>query len=932
MTHSCLDNFIRYDDQHHRLMMEGVYLSTMVQQHGTPLYCYSAASIGHAIAQYKSAFESCPLPVTIHYAAKANSRLAILQVIKDCKLGLDIVSVGEMMAGMRAGFSPQDIIYSGVGKTNDDIAFAINNNIGQLNIESFDEIEMVIKAATTIKPKKPIAVAMRVTPDISAGGHSKISTGKAGDKFGIAFDEALAAYKLLLACPYLSPTAIAMHIGSQLTDMAAVEKAYRQLAELIIQLHQQGIALGTADIGGGMAITYNNETPLPLPDYAAMVSTVFSPLKTSTSLKKISIEPGRSIVGRAGVLLCRVILQKQSGGKHITVVDAAMNDLIRPTLYHAYHGILPLVQADPAIDMVPQDVVGGICETGDFLALARKLPKVSNGDTLAVFQAGAYGSVMTSNYNSRLLPAEILISGREHYLIRARQTFNDFFCFRKKHCNIIGRTKHKMKKNTAFDDLGKRANRFSRPVASFFVLLGMGALFLGYWFQNNFQQAPEVASISTADVTSFDAAASGTTDNINNPANSLIGKLANTDKTSKPSNAPDATKKTTAVATTTDAASLTAANINKNDMYGFIQKDTFGKALIRGGVSPAEAYIATQQARKIFPLSSLGENQVVKLDFGKTATNQRFLKQFSVRVGDASELLVRRLDNGTFEASLNQLAVDNSVKLYRFKIDKTGSLATSAEAAGLSQENIQNMVDLLSLDINLQTDIRDGDLMQLMFDESSTAQKDEIGGNLRVVLMASPKTGADNAFFYFIDESGSAGYYNSDGKSQRKMLLATPVDGARITSGFGNRFHPVLGFTRAHKGIDFSAPIGTKVKASGDGVIEVLRWESGYGNYLKIRHRDGYSTAYAHLRGYEKGLAVGSKVKQGQIVAYVGNTGISTGPHLHYEILISNDHVNPSTVKLPALRALAGTDLSKFELVKKDALLRIQNAQIMVKQ
>ncbi|MDI9313338.1 MAG: diaminopimelate decarboxylase [Hydrotalea sp.] len=438
MVHSCLDDFVYYDQ--HQLMMEGVALSTLADHYGTPLYCYSKASVIHAIDQYKSAFAQSPIfnrsagatspEVAIHYAAKANSRLALLQIIKASGIGLDIVSVGEMMAGMRAGFAPQDIIYSGVGKTMADIEFAINNNIGQLNVESFDEINMLVAAAQKIKPAKPIDVAVRINPDISAGAHGKISTGKAGDKFGIAINECFAAYQSLAASPYLAPHAIAMHIGSQLTDMAVVEKAYRQLADLINSLHQKNITIKTADIGGGMAITYDKETPLPLADYADMVGRVFAPLG-AIGLKKIAIEPGRSIIARAGVLLTRVILQKTSGGRHITVVDAAMNDLIRPTLYHAHHAILPLdggnQPSGEAIDMAAQDVVGGICETGDFLALARNLPKFNNGDKLAVLQVGAYGAMMMSNYNTRMMPAEVVVAGTEHRLIRPRQTFDDFF-------------------------------------------------------------------------------------------------------------------------------------------------------------------------------------------------------------------------------------------------------------------------------------------------------------------------------------------------------------------------------------------------------------------------------------------------------------------------------------------------------------------------
>ncbi len=488
-----------------------------------------------------------------------------------------------------------------------------------------------------------------------------------------------------------------------------------------------------------------------------------------------------------------------------------------------------------------------------------------------------------------------------------------------------------MKNNTAFDELGKRANRFSQPVAIVFALLGVGSLFLGYGFRDSFRQAISGGDVPTIETTDYPDAtvADNTGDSVTTPADkAALSKIQTT------SNKAVAKTDANNALPASQIANLSSgtSNINKADLANFTQKDTFGKALIRGGVSPTEAYLATEQARKVFPLSSLGENQVVKLDFGRTLSNQPFLKQFSVRVGDTSELFVKRLENGSFEASLNQLAVNNAVKLYRFKIDKSGGLNSSAEAAGLSPENINNMVNLLGLDINLQTDINENDLIQLLFDDSGATQANELGGNLRVVLISSAKTGKDNAFFYYVDDAGTIGYYNNEGKSQRKMLLATPVDGARLVSNFGMRLHPVLGFTRAHKGIDFAAPTGTKVKASGDGVVEVLRWENGYGNYLKIRHRDGYSTAYAHLSRYEKGITVGSKVKQGQIIAYVGNTGLSTGSHLHYEILVNNDQVNPTTVKLPALRALAGNDLSRFQVVKKDALLRIQNAQIMVKQ
>ncbi|MGI9461600.1 MAG: M23 family metallopeptidase [Alphaproteobacteria bacterium] len=479
-----------------------------------------------------------------------------------------------------------------------------------------------------------------------------------------------------------------------------------------------------------------------------------------------------------------------------------------------------------------------------------------------------------------------------------------------------------MKHFTAFDDLGKRANRFSRPVAIFFTLLGVGSLTLGYGFQNVFQKSPNENALAIADSSPFNQAIDLNQTDIN--GNDIAATELASDAAATPTIQPASQQVV--------ENNSGVPQINKSELSKFIRGDSFGKALIRGGVPPAEAFLATHEARKVFPLASLGQNQVVKLDFGKNIDNKQFLKQFSVRVGDETELLVKRLESGNYEAALNQLTVDNLVKLYRFKINKTGSLASSAEVAGLSRSQSQNLADLLGLDINLQTDIRPNDLIQLLFDESTTAIKDEIGGNLRVVLISSPKSRKDNAFFYYVDETGTVGYYNKDGKSQRKMLLATPVDGARLISKFGLRMHPVLGYTRAHKGIDFAAPIGTRVKASGDGVVTIAKWQTGYGNYLRIRHRNGYSTAYAHLSRYEKGITVGSRVRQGETVAYVGNTGLSTGPHLHYEILINNDQVNPSTVKLPSLRALSGNDLTRFELVKKDALLRIQNAQIMVKK
>lgn len=471
------------------------------------------------------------------------------------------------------------------------------------------------------------------------------------------------------------------------------------------------------------------------------------------------------------------------------------------------------------------------------------------------------------------------------------------------------------KRRTAFEKLGTRANYFSRSVSVFFAVVGFGALFLSYsaknWLGNNSATINQEIALVTDVI--------DTTNNVDTNSNNNKNAF-DENRTAFAKNAFSNGN--------TNPATLTAQQIKKTDLAAFTLRDNFGKALIRGGVSATDAYLATTEARRIYPLSSLGEGQVIKIDFGQASNGQKFLKQASVRIGDATELLVSRTDAGQFIANINNLRVDNSRKLYRFKV--AGSLVASAETVGISRETIQSMVDLLSFDIDLERDIAQGDLIQMLVDETTNNNTNaEVGGNLRVVLISS-QAGKDRSFYYYLAEDGTVGYYDEDGKSQRKMLIRTPIDGARLVSNYGVRLHPILGYTRAHRGIDFAAPTGTPIYAAGDGVVEYVGWKTGYGNYISIRHKNGYSTAYAHMSRFQKDIRIGSIVRQRQTIGYVGNTGLSTGPHLHYEILVAQNQVNPLTVKLDALRALGGNDLIRFQNFKRESLAKIQNAEIMV--
>lgn len=396
------------------LYCEQVPIRRVADAVGTPFYLYSHATLKRHFLAVRDAF-----PATdklICYSAKANTSQALLKLFADLGGGLDIVSGGELYRGMRAGFEPQHIVFSGVGKRADEIDAALEAGILQFNVESLQELETIDRRAALQNKKAPVAI--RVNPDVDPHTHPYISTGMKENKFGINAQDALAAYRLAHQMAHIEIVGIDCHIGSQITAVDPFKDALASLMELIDRLHKEGITIRNLDIGGGLGITYERETP-PAPDeYAAAVMAAV----TDSGLRLI-LEPGRVIVGNAGILVARVLYRKQTPDKQFVIADAGMNDLLRPSLYHAYHEI-KAVTADRRARIVA-DVVGPICESSDFLATERELPDFSQGDLLAVMSAGAYGFAMSSNYCSRVRAAEVMVKGERFDVIRRRETYAD---------------------------------------------------------------------------------------------------------------------------------------------------------------------------------------------------------------------------------------------------------------------------------------------------------------------------------------------------------------------------------------------------------------------------------------------------------------------------------------------------------------------------
>jgi diaminopimelate decarboxylase len=399
------------------LVCSGVPLNEIAERVGTPVFAYNAEAIR---SRYRSLDDSlAPVPHRICFAVKANSNLAVLRILRDLGAGADIVSGGELSRALAAGFSPDRIVFSGVGKTAEELQAAVKTGVCHLNVESREELELLGRIADAEGTQ--VQVGIRVNPGVTTDTHPYISTGKSGIKFGVPSDQVVPAAEYVLRHPKLRLTTLAMHLGSQLVTTEPFVEGIGRLLELIERLKRLGVTtLRIIDIGGGLGIRYAEEPSLDPADFASAVV----PLLAPTGLT-VYLEPGRFLVGSAGVLLTRVLYRKHSGGKEFVVVDAGMNDLVRPSHYQAYHEIVELEERRRPASRV--DVVGPVCETGDFLALDRMLPGLVAGDALAVLGAGAYGFVMASNYNSRPRPAEVIVDEGRWWVARPREKIEELF-------------------------------------------------------------------------------------------------------------------------------------------------------------------------------------------------------------------------------------------------------------------------------------------------------------------------------------------------------------------------------------------------------------------------------------------------------------------------------------------------------------------------
>ncbi|SHF55135.1 diaminopimelate decarboxylase [Desulfacinum infernum DSM 9756] len=397
-----------------RLYCEDVPVEHIAQEAGTPCYIYSHATLHHHFTVFDGAFSQ--LPHLTCYSVKANSNLAILKLFGSLGGGVDIVSGGELFRARQAGIPPDRIVYSGVGKTREEIDYALSEDILMFNIESSQELEAISQRAVALGRRARIA--LRVNPDVDPKTHPYITTGMEKNKFGVAMDEALESYRRAAELPSVDVVGVDCHIGSQLTEVQPFVDALRRLRALIDRLAELGLETRYLDLGGGLGITYDREQPPHPTEYARAIVRELQGLNCT-----VIFEPGRVIVGNAGILLTRVLYTKKTPKKQFVIVDAGMNDLIRPSLYGSYHHIQPVVSEDRPTETV--DVVGPICESGDFLARERALPQVQPGEYLAVMSAGAYGFTMASNYNSRPKAAEVLVHGDTFHVIRLRETWED---------------------------------------------------------------------------------------------------------------------------------------------------------------------------------------------------------------------------------------------------------------------------------------------------------------------------------------------------------------------------------------------------------------------------------------------------------------------------------------------------------------------------
>ncbi len=411
-----------FDYKNNALHGEDVALSDIAEKVGTPFYCYSAATLRRHFRVFADAFKG--QDTLVAYSVKSLSNLAVLKLLANEGAGADVVSAGELKRARAVGIPAKKIVFSGVGKTIDEMTLALEEGIHQFNVESEPELLQLSEVATRMNKRAQIAI--RVNPDVSAGGHDKISTGRKEDKFGISWERAEEVYAQAKDLPGIDVVGVDIHIGSQITDLAPFEQAFTKVTKLVETLRAQGCPISRLDLGGGLGIPYHhnhgtNTPPPPTPsEYAALIRKITDPLDV-----QLIFEPGRMIVGNAGILVAKTIFVKDGDVRRFLILDAAMNDLIRPALYDAYHEVIPVKEPAATAEMAQVDLVGPVCETGDTFARQRNMPPVQKGDLVAFLSAGAYGAVQASEYNTRPLVPEVLVDGDQFAVIRERPTVED---------------------------------------------------------------------------------------------------------------------------------------------------------------------------------------------------------------------------------------------------------------------------------------------------------------------------------------------------------------------------------------------------------------------------------------------------------------------------------------------------------------------------
>ncbi len=401
---------------HGQLHAEDVPLARIAEQVGTPFYCYSTATLTRHYTVFRDALAG--LDATICFAVKANGNLAVIRTLAALGAGADVVSGGELRRALAAGVAPEKIVFSGVGKTRAELDLALDSGILQVNVESEPELTALDEAAR--ERGRRMEIGVRVNPDVDANTHAKITTGRKENKFGIEWTRAPEVFRRAKQMAGVEPVAVAVHIGSQLTELQPFQDAFTRVRDLVLMLRADGIDIRRIDLGGGLGVPYDGEEP-PSPEaYAAIIRDTLGDLGC-----RLILEPGRLLVGNAGVLVSKVIYVKEGATRTFAICDAAMNDLVRPAMYDAHHDILPVREAAPGAALSAMDVVGPICESGDTFAKQRALPPLEAGDLIAFATAGAYGAAMSSQYNSRPLVPEVLVAGDRFSVVRARPSIED---------------------------------------------------------------------------------------------------------------------------------------------------------------------------------------------------------------------------------------------------------------------------------------------------------------------------------------------------------------------------------------------------------------------------------------------------------------------------------------------------------------------------